>query len=66
MGIILATTRKEIGKVKLIGSTLSLLTLLVGISKALTERIANEKSLSIEEAERFIVECINEGIKTVK
>ena len=66
MGIIFATTKKEKGKVKTIGSTLSLLTLLVCISKTLSERIAKEKEMSLEQAERFIIECIDDGMKTVK
>lgn len=66
MSIILAIKSKTTGKIKSIGNIQSLLTLLIAVSKALAETISKEKEISIEEAENFVVECIAEGIKTVK
>ena len=66
MGIILAVNKRNMGKVKSIGNTLNLLTLLVSISKLLAERIANEKMISIDEAEKFTIECIGDGLKTIQ
>lgn len=61
-----ATLKGEKVKVKAIGKTLNLMTLLVAISKCLTERISEEKGVSLEKAEDIVVDCIKDGIKTVK
>ena len=53
-------------KVKAAGKTLSLLTLLVAISKCLSERISEEKGVSLTEAENIVVDCIKDGMKTIK
>ena len=53
-------------KVKAVGKTLDLLPLLVAISKCLTERILEEKGVSLKEAEDIVVDCIKESKKTVK
>lgn len=53
-------------KVRAVGETLDLLTLLVAISKCLTERILEEKGVSLEKAEDIVVDCIKDGIKTMK
>lgn len=53
-------------KVRAVGKTLDLLTLLVAISKCLTERILEEKGVSLEKAEDIVVDCIKDGIKTMK
>lgn len=66
MKIIFATLKSEKAKVKTVGKTLNLLTLLVAISKYLAERVSKEKGVSIEEAEDIVVDCIKDGIKTVK
>lgn len=66
MEIIFAIKKRKTGKVKSIGNTLDLLSLLVSISKTLAERIAKEKEISKENAERLVVECINDGMKTVQ
>lgn len=66
MKIIFATLKGEKAKVKVVGKTLNLLTLLVAISKCLAERISEEKRVSIEEAEDIVVDCIKDGIKTIK
>lgn len=52
--------------VKVVGKTLSLLTLLVAISKCLSERISEEKGVSLTEAENIVVDCIKDGIKTIE
>lgn len=65
MKIIYARQKKEKAKVKVIGKTLNLLTLLVAISKFLAERIAEEKGVCIEEAENIVVGCIKDGIRTI-
>lgn len=66
MGIIFAFTKNKKAKVKAAGKTLSLLTLLVVISKCLVERISEEKGVSLEEAESVVVDCIKDGLKTVE
>lgn len=53
-------------KVKAVGKTLDLLTLFVTISKCLAERISEEKGVNLEKAEDIVVDCIKDGMKTVK
>ena len=64
MGIIVTYKNKK-AKIKTIGNTLKLLTLLVSISKYLAERISNEKGISLKEAENLVVDCIKDGMKVV-
>lgn len=66
MGIVFACSKNKKAKVKAVGKTLDLLTLLVAISKCLTERILEEKGVSLKEAEDIVVDCIKDGIKTMK
>lgn len=66
MKIIFAYIKNQKAKVKAVGKTLSLLTLLVSISKCLAERISEEKRVSLGEAEDIIVDCIKDGIKTIE
>ncbi len=66
MEIIFAYIKNQKAKVKAVGKTLSLLTLLVAISKCLAERISKERVVSMEEAEDIVVDCIKDGIKTMK
>lgn len=66
MGILIAFTKNDKAKVKAAGKTLSLLSLLVAISKCLAERISSEKKVSLEEAENIVVDCIKDGMKTIK
>lgn len=66
MEIILTYTKNQKAKVKAVGKTLSLLTLLVAISKCLAERISEEKVVSLEKAEDIVVDCIKYGMKTIK
>ena len=66
MKIIFATLKRGNAKVKTAGKTLNLLTLLVAISKYLAERISEEKGVSLEKAEDIVVDCIKDGMKTVK
>ena len=66
MKLIFAYTKSQKAKVKAVGKTLSLLTLLVSISKCLTERISEEKGVSLGEAEDIVVDCIKDGLKTIK
>lgn len=66
MGIVFAYTKNQKAKVKVVGKTLSLLTLLVSISKCLAERISEEKGVSLGEAEDIIVDCVKDGMKTLK
>lgn len=42
------------------------MTLLVAISKCLVERISEEKGVSLEKAEDIVVDCIKDGMKTMK
>lgn len=64
--IIFATLKGERAKVKAVGKTLNLMTLLVAISKCLVERILEEKGVSLEKAEDIVVDCIKDGMKTIK
>lgn len=66
MEIIFAYTKNQKAKVKVTGKTLSLLTLLVSISKFLAERISIEKAVSLEKAEGIVVDCVKDGMKTLK
>lgn len=66
MGIVFACSKNKKAKVKAVGKTLDLLTLLVAISKCLTERILEEKEVSLEKAEDIVLDCIKDGIKTMK
>lgn len=66
MGIIFAYTKKQKAKVKAVGKTLDLLVLQVAISKCLAERISEEKGVSLGEAEDIVVDCIKDGLKTMK
>lgn len=66
MGIIFAFTKSDKAKIKTVGKTLDLLTLLVSISKCLAERMAEKKGVSLEKAEYIVVDCIKDGMKTLK
>ena len=66
MEIIYSYTKNKKAKVKAAGKTLDLLTLLVAISKCLTERISKEKGVSLTEAENIVVDCIKDGMKTIE
>lgn len=65
MKIIFATFNGEKAKVKAVGKTLDLLTLLVSISKFLAERISKEKGVNLEQAENIVVDCIKDGMKAI-
>lgn len=66
MEIVFACSKNKKAKIKAVGKTLDLLTLLVAISKCLTERISEEKGVSLEKAEDIVVDCIKDGMKTAK
>ncbi len=66
MEIVFACSKNKKAKVKAVGKTLDLLTLLVAISKCLTERILEERGVSLEKAEDIVVDCIKDGMKTIK
>ena len=66
MKIIFAYSRNEESKIKAIGNTLNLLTLLAAISKSLAERISKEKEINVDEAENFIIECVSDGMKILR
>jgi len=66
MGIIIAFTKNKKGKIRAVGKTLNLLSILVFTSKFLAERIAKEKDMNSEDAEKFIIECITDGMDTIK
>lgn len=65
MKIILAFSRNRKYKIKAIGNTFDLLILIVAISKLLAERVSKEKKINIDEAEKFIVEFVSDGMKTI-
>ena len=66
MGIIFAFTKNKKAKVKAVGKTFDLLTLLVSISRCLAERISKEKGVSLEKAENIVIDCIKDGMKTIE
>ena len=66
MGIVFASSKNKKAKVKAVGKTLNLMTLLVAISKCLVERISEEKGVSLEKAEDIVVDCIKDGMKTIE
>ena len=66
MEIVFACSKNKKAKVKAVGKTLDLLTLIVAISKCLTERILEERGVSLEKAEDIVVDCIKDGMKTIK
>ena len=47
------------------GETLDLVALLVAISKCLSERISEEKGVSLTEAENIVLDCVKDGMKTI-
>ena len=66
MKIIFAYAKNNEFKIKVIGNTLDTLTLLVAISKFLVEKISEEKKINMDIAERIVIDCISDGMKTVK
>lgn len=66
MGIVFACSKNKKAKVKAVGEILDLLTLLVAVSKCLAERISEENGVSLEKAEDIVMDCIKDGMKTVK
>lgn len=66
MKVIFATLKGEKAKVKAVGKTLNLMTLLVAISKFLAEIISEENGVSLDEAEDIVVDCIKDGMKTIE
>lgn len=65
MGVIVTYSTNKKVRVKAVGSTLKLLTLLVSTSKCLSEKMSKEKGVSLEEAENIVVNCIRDGMKVV-
>lgn len=66
MEIIFSHLKNKKAKVKAVGKTVNLLTLLVAISKCISERISEEKRVSLSEAENIVVDCIKDGMKTIE
>lgn len=64
--MIFATLNGEKAKVKVVGKTLNCLTLLVAISRCLSERISEEKGVGLDEAENIVIDCIKDGMKTIE
>ena len=65
MEIIFAYTKNQKAKIKVVGKTLRLLTLLVAISKYLAERISEEKGVSLDKAEDMVVDCFHSILDTI-
>ncbi len=65
MSIIVTYTKHKKAKIKVMGNTLNLLTLLVSISKYLAERISEENGVSLEGAENIVVDCIKNGMNVL-
>ena len=65
MGIILTFLKNKKVKIKTVGKTSILIVLLVAISKFLSEKIAQEKNLELEQAESIVIDFIKDGMKTL-
>lgn len=65
MGILFAYSKKQRAKVKAVGKTVDIFALFVAIGKCLTERILKEKEVSLEDAEKIVVNGIKDGMKTI-
>ncbi|MCI8535521.1 MAG: hypothetical protein HFG68_08095 [Hungatella sp.] len=65
MGIILTFLKNKKVKIKTVGKTSNLIVLLVAISKFLSEKIAQEKNLELEQAESIVIDFIKDGMKTL-
>lgn len=66
MGILIAFTKNDKAKVKAVGKTPNLMTVLVAISTCLSERISKEKGVGLDEAEKMVFDCIKGGMKTIE
>lgn len=66
MGRIFASVKKRKCKITVIGKVDESLLLLVGISKSVSERLSKEKGLTKEEAEKFVTDFINDGMKSIE
>lgn len=66
MGIIIAYTKKN--KVRLIpfGKVLGLLTINSVINRYLVERVSGETGLDENKAEDFVMECVRDGMGSIK
>lgn len=65
MGIVFSFIKNKKAKVKAIGETLDLLTLIVAINKCLAEKFSEEKGIDLEEAENIVVDCLKDGLRTI-
>ncbi len=65
LNIIFAYSKKQRAKVRIIGSTLHSLSLLIAISKFVIEKISKERHMNTQDAENFVIDCIKDGIKFV-
>jgi len=65
LGIILTFLKNKKVKIKTVGKTSNLIVLLVAISKFLSEKIAQEKNLELEQAESIVIDFIKDGMKTL-
>lgn len=66
MAIMISFSKKKKAKVIAIGRTLDSLSLLIAMSKSLTEKISKEKNICIEESEKVVLDCIKEGIQVMR
>lgn len=66
MEIMIAVTDGKGVKIKVIGKPVNLLMLLVAISKCMAEKISKEKGVDLEAAEDVVMDCIKNGMKTIR
>lgn len=66
MGILVAYLKNKKARVMAMGNTQNSLTLLVALSKMLSEKVSKERRIGINEAEEFVIECISDGMKIMK
>ncbi len=62
MNIIFCFKQRGKGKVYLCGNTISLLTMVVAISRTLAEKVSKEKGLVLDRSVEFITESIKDGL----
>lgn len=65
MNFVICFSGNEKCKVKLKGTSIKVLAMIVSVCNAAAEIIAKEKNLKSEEAMEFLIECIRDGHKTL-
>lgn len=62
MAVLLAYKKKDQAKVNSFGDNFDLGLLLIALSKNLSERMAREKSISLEQSDALVANLVKEGL----